>query len=386
MNRLSQILNLAKTKNVDLKSQRSNLWDKIILLCKEKKSNDFFIYEYIENTEIVVLCKHAKKQANNIANLLFNDISKYITVHSYLRGKENIISIDGSKSIYLYENELSNTLDIKQDALSNIHRIFYLSRVIYHPSILLDLINDKKLKNTQIVIFQELLNCFKRLLRNNPNNIYLEEISKKIEGGRINKKNIIIKKNNREEEDINIYLENIISGYESLLYYNNKKYITASSSNSWELIKSIKNKLNRSKFNKHNYDRFYYEISQNFIYNDFRLKRIALIDKKTNIVVLYIFNNLEYEAMPCVEKKILDIVMLRYELYNIIFPTQQKALNKLSGDKLINDINIKLEKIFTIFREFILKKNTNIEELSYAGEYKEDKVEKIRLGGEMIRL
>jgi hypothetical protein len=144
--------------------------------------------------------------------------------------------------------------------------------------------------------------------------------------------------------------------------------------------------LNRSKFNKHNYDRFYYEISQNFIYNDFRLKRIALIDKKTNIVVLYIFNNLEYEAMPCVEKKILDIVMLRYELYNIIFPTQQKALNKLSGDKLINDINIKLEKIFTIFREFILKKNTNIEELSYAGEYKEDKVEKIRLGGEMIRL
>ncbi len=379
MDRLSQILNLAKTKNIDLKNQRSKIWDKIILLCREKESKDFFIYEYTENTEIVILCKNAKKQANNIANLLFNDISKYITIHSYLRGKENIISIDGSKSIYLYENEISNNLVIEQNILNNIHRIFYLSRILYHPSILLDVINEnKKLKHTQIAILQEITNCFKRTLRNKLNKTYLSEINNKIEGGRIYKKNIIVKKNNnKNEEDVNAYLEKILCRYESLLYYNNKKYIIASSSNSWELIKSIKNKLNKSKFNKHKYDRFYYEISQNFIYNDFRLKRIALKDKKTNDVILYIFNNLEYEAIPCIENKLLDIVMLRYELYNIIFLTQHIDLD---------DINIKLEKVFNIFREFILKKYINIEELSYAGEYKEDKVEKIRLGGEMIRL
>ena len=375
MSRLSQILNLANTKSIELKNQKGKLWDTIISICKERQSNDFFIYEYTENTELIIICKSAKKNSEEISKKMHNLVSKYITIHSYLRGKENIISIDGHKSIYLYENELYDTKSYSalEHKWAYIHRIFCLSRALYHPSILLDISGEEKtLKKTQLAILQEILNCFKKIKSTSIDKALIS----KIEGGRVDKKSFIVKKSktNNDSKEINAYLESILSKYDNLLFYNNNEYIQASSSNSWELIKIIKNKLNKSKFNKQVYDRFYYEISQNFIYNDFRLKRISLIDKKTNKTILYIFNNLEYEAMPCVNNNLLKIVIFRYELYNIIFSKDDRK-----------DVDSKIEYVFNIFRDFILKK-IDLYNLSYAGEYKEDKVEKIRLGGDMIRL
>jgi hypothetical protein len=380
---LSQIINLAKVKSIDLRKQREALWNYIYNTCEIHSS----IYEYNLFSDITIICKHAKKTATIISKDL-NKRYKYITIHEYLKGKENIISLNGEKIIYIYEDEINNKVKKRFSNYADAQcRLFYLSRIIYNPALFLDIIKYKtdenySFKESQLIILNEILKCFKILIKDKFTDIKLGDGYKHI----ITKK----KSNILHEEEIKI--KNFIKKMMSLennngvfaVANNNEGPVIATSDSSWDFIKKIKTVLNKSKFNNNRYDRFYYEINKDYIYNDFRLAQISLIDRKNNNILMRLYNNLDYEAIPVIEKKnkqdsyyiMHEAVYFRFILYDIIF-----------NDKY----NYNLTELFNMFRRLLSRDITSDIKsmdcaLFYVGQYIDDKVEKIKLGGSMKRL
>lgn len=384
---IKEIFSLAKDKRAALLNQKAPLWNKIKEVCDIVKNgnNTFVIYEYAPFSEITIICKKAKESSDKIARLLLADGYKYITIHRYLRDKENIISVDGKRVVVLFENDIQQTetpYDDSELAKINVYglRLLYLSRELYNPSIFLD-ICKKSMNETQLLFLNSMLQSWKAWRVNKDNT---EELESVIGGGKFKKfDKAIIKKVNREEDYYSFiisYIHKINEEKCALVVSNMNKYnLIIVSNDIWKIAKQLKDKLNK-KFGRG--DRFYYEISQKFIYNDFRLKRITFIDKKDRKVAFTLFNNLEYEAIPCsIDKdnsfKIHPAVELRYILYNSIFQTsfEQKELDKAEG----------INSALALFKKIILEP-TKVEEVYYVGRWLDDKVEKIRLGGNMIRL
>lgn len=237
MNNLIQIVNLAKVKSIDLRKQREDLWGEIYKLCESNSD----IYEYNILSDITLICKNAKETANIISKDL-NKKYKYITIHNYLKGKENIISLNGEKIIYIYEDEINDKNEAKK-------RLFYLSRFIYNPSVFLDIIKyktapleNKTFNEAQLTLLNDILNCFKLLCAKEDINIKLGARSKNI----IVKKHITNNYNSREEEkDIKSFIiKNMsIENNNGLFAVSSNKEgpIVASSNYSWDFIKKNKN-------------------------------------------------------------------------------------------------------------------------------------------------
>ncbi len=380
---VKKIYQLAKERKDILESQREKLWEDIYLVCKsiKKEDNYFVIHEYNKYSDITIICKKSKKSSEDIANALSSKNIKFITIHRYLRDREHIISIDGKKVIFLYENDVNQIQTPNANIESeNIRaygfKILYMLRHLYGPNVLLN-ISNKNLKDDHVIYLNSILQLFKQISKKKE-----LQSTENISGGRhkFTKASKFIVKRNNSNEGVNEFIQKYISDINdsrSAVILKNDRCSIIVSNDMWNVVKGLKDKLNK-KFNKERKgDRFYYEISQNFIHNDFRLKRISVVDRKTKKIILYVFNNLEYEAIPSFYNFIMHpSVELRYMLYNMCINLNTDMITSL-------DENILLA--FQTFKKIVLEP-VDINKIYYVGNWLEDKVEKIRLGGSMIRL
>lgn len=375
---IEKILELAAEKSIILKKQLNPIWEIILEFCNNEKKRGVEIYEYVQYTEIHILASNPTSIANKLVKEM-SKISKFITVHTYLKGKECIISIDGRKTVFLYEKFIkneNNSLDV-----SELQRLLFMSRELYHPNLFLDIVKGKLNEPQELF-----LDIIVKLL----SKVSSTKLPSNILGGK--SKQIIVKKNHKntykkeykdDSEDIINYIKNCFkdSGIDYAFTSNNnnldKEILRATTNDSWNIIKKIKTDLNK-KFNLVKYDRFYYEISQNHIFNDFRFKRINLIDKRGNKVILSLYNNMEYEAIPMFKNNIChDFVKFRYILYDIC--QKENTENELGNisNKLIDTLVETLKNGFSSCKD--------MEELQYIGEYIDDRSVKIAIGGDMKR-
>lgn len=384
---IKEVLSIAKQKREVLENQKAPLWNKLKEICDSVKENNntFVIYEYTPFSEITIICKKAKESSDKIAKLLVGEGYKYITIHRYLRDKENIISIDGKRVLVVFENDIQQTqtpYDDSEEAKLNVFglRLLYLSRQLYNPSIFLDMCK-KSTDSTQLLFLNSMLQTWKewKFARNDSNIKQLEET---VSGGRFHK--YIVNKKSKEDYHsfILMYIDKL-NEEKCVVCMSNKDInnLIITSSDMWKVAKKLKDKLNKKFSNGR--DRFYYEISQNFIHNDFRLKRITFVDKKNNTTAFTLFNNLEYEALPCsADYKMNPAVEIRYLLYNAV--VQNMSLSNKKNTDTENRV-LHVNRALQLFKKIILEPE-DIESVYYAGKWLDDKVEKIRLGGGMVRL
>jgi hypothetical protein len=384
---LEKILELADEKSLLLKKQLNPIWEIVLNFCENEKNVD--IYEYVQYTEIHLLAENPNSIANKIVKEL-SVISKFITVHTYLRGKECIISIDGRKTVFLYEKFGKEYRKENGKDISEIQRLLFMSRELYHPNLFLDIAKGK-LNQPQELFLDIVVKLLSKLNNKNDKEWNLNDIL----GGK--RGNIIVKKNNtmkgrdrtdkrefksdkNDKNDIIEYIKKCFKSSEMEYAFassstgtnNYEEPIRATTSESWNIIKKLKTDLNK-KFNSMKYDRFYYEISQNHIFNDFRFKRINLIDKRYNKVILSLYNNMEYEAIPVIENNIChDFVKFRYILYDL-----SKKENVGNEDVEVKSLIQTLKSGFASCKK--------INELQYIGKYIDDRSVKINMGGDMKR-
>jgi hypothetical protein len=393
---IEKILELASEKSLMLKKQLNPIWEIVLNFCEKNRSGNGVveIYEYVQYTEIHLLTLNPTVIATKLVKEM-SLISKFITIHTYLRGKECIISIDGRKTVFLYEKfgkieSKGNKESGKNDGdISEIKRLLFMSRELYHPNLFLDIVKGK-LNQPQELFLEIIVKMLSNL--NKTNEGRNGNLSLDIIGGR--SRNIIIKKVHKHSFKNDSYQKernnvgDVIAYIKKYFKSSEMEYVFTSTDNSngeplrvttvesWNIIKKLKTDLNK-KFNSMKYDRFYYEISQNHIFNDFRLKRINLIDKRGNKVVLSLYNNMEYEALPVLENNIChDFVKFRYMLYDIC------KKNEGNYENIISDSEIK-SMIQTLKNGFASCKKMN--ELQYVGKYIDDRSVKINMGGDMKR-
>lgn len=386
---IEKTLELAAEKSLILKKQLNPIWEIILNFCKNGEINgkeSVEIYEYVQYTEIHVLATEPVTIANNLVKEM-SKISKFITVHTYLRGKECIISIDGRKTVFLYEKFTKGVkTNENNEDVSEFQRLLFMSRELYHPNLFLDVVKGK-LNESQEIFLEIVVKLLSKISKTNGNN---SDLSLDILGGR--SKQLIVKKEHKKEyrkdfksdsDDIMKYIKNCFknSGVEYAFTSNdkvnnklNEDPLRATSNDSWNIIKKLKKDLNK-KFNSMKYDRFYYEISQNHIFNDFRFKRINLIDKRGNKVILSLYNNMEYESIPTTENNIChDFVKFRYIIYDICKREgTEEIVSKMEIENLVK----------TLKNGFDSCKKIN--ELQYVGAYIDDRSVKINMGGYMKR-
>lgn len=388
---IEKILELASEKSLLLKKQLNSIWEIVLTFCEKNGGGNVEVYEYVQYTEIHLLTLDPTGIANKLVKEM-STISKFITVHTYLRGKECIISIDGRKTVFLYEKfgkskSNGNNMDIPE-----IKRLLFMSRELYHPNLFLDIVKGK-LNQPQELFLEIVVNMLSKLNKIGNGNLSLD-----ILGGR--RGNIIVKKVHKKKftndsyqkernnvgdvGDLMEYIKKYFKSNEMEAEYaftsndnnSNGEPLRATTNESWNIIKKLKTNLNK-KFNSMKYDRFYYEISQNHIFNDFRLKRINLIDKRGNKVILSLYNNMEYEAIPMMENNIChDFVKFRYMVYDIC------KKNEDNSENIISESEIK-SLIETLKNGFTSCKKMN--ELQYVGKYIDDRSVKINMGGDMKR-
>lgn len=373
---IDKILELAAEKSLVLKKQLNPIWEIVLNFCEKNQSENEMleIYEYVQYTELHCLTENPNLIATKLVKEL-SIISKFITVHTFLRGKECIISIDGRKTVFLYEkfNKNIENNSNKNGDVSETQRLLFMSRELYHPNLFLDIVKGKLNKSQELfldIVVKLSLEINKINNGENLNNIL---------GGR--HKNIIVKKvfkhntkNKNDTEEISKFIKKCFKNSDAEYAFtsddksNKTETLRATTNESWNIVKKLKTDLNK-KFNSMKYDRFYYEISQNHIFNDFRFKRINLIDKRYNKVILSLYNNMEYEAIPVMENNIChDFVKFRYILYDICKTEDVDSIKSL---------------IQTLKNGFASCKKIN--ELQYIGKYIDDRSVKINMGGDMVR-
>jgi len=275
----------ASKKAIALRSIRSTLWEIL-------DNFDLVLYSKDSFKEYKFISKKPKEDAMRLATLL-TSVSPYVTVHSFVFGNEQIISIDNDKVAFIYycDKDIESVRD------------FNKSRELYSPGYF---------------------------------------ISMKEGAGKSHKKqNIYVKKNTGI---VDKYFENC-----KILFARNNEYVA--SVDIWTIAKELKKKYDKIK-----YGQVKYVINKPFIFEDFRLKCITFIDND-NKTFLWLFNNLEYEALPLIDGTLHPAVVYRYKLYaNLIM----KKIEVSQPDMDMPD--------------------------EYIGQYVNEKSEKFKLGGFMFRM
>lgn len=282
----------ASKKAIALRSIRSSLWETL-------DNFDLDLYSKDSYKEYKFISKKPKEDAMRLAKLL-TSVSPYVTVHSFVFGNEQIISIDNDKVAHIYYCDK----DIE------LIREFNKSRLLYSPE--------------YFISMKEGAGKFHKKQKPKP------------------KQNIYVKKNNNNT--IDKYFENC-----KILFARHDEYIT--SVDIWTIAKELKKKYDKIK-----YGQVKYVINKTFLFEDFRFKCITLVDSD-NKTFLWLFNNLEYEALPLTEGKLHPAVVYRYKLYaNLI----GKKIEMSQPDSDLPD--------------------------EYIGQYVNEKSEKFKLGGFMVRM
>lgn len=248
------------------------------------ESFDLQIYHKEQYKQYKFLSKSPKEDAARLAKALA-EASPYITIHSYLFGNEQIISVDNDKVAYIY------LCNFDTDKV----KIFNQSNKLYTPEYF---INMQK------------------------------------SGGKVKK--TILKKSQ------------IIDRYFSeckIPFARNGDYVA--SVDIWTIAKELKK--------KYKYNEVRYEISKDFFFEDFRLKKLTFVNSKGPF--LHLFNNLEYEALPLIDGSLHPHVVYRYQLYDHV-----KGLQEMPN-----------------FQEGPYPDE-------YIGSYVNERIEKFKLGSYMTRM
>jgi beta-galactosidase beta subunit len=396
---IDKIINTSKYKAIAFKNENKKLYECILNFCSknnvlllnknvnmieldDKKLKNKEMEDLDEDFSFHIFTTEPQEISKRLSEEIYNTYSTYITIHIYLRGSENIISIDNNKVVYVYKyasKEIKKdinsiecvVLNKKLQFLDSLTLLFFMSRDLYHPSVFLDICRkkDNKIFNSFCKI---LLNSYKKIESDeNSKHKFLESI---IQGaGSRNKFN----KNNLFEikKFIKKYLIECVKGGDDIILLGIDNYENIISSKSFPLIKDLKLKIEK-KYKQ----QFRYIMSDFFVFNDFRFKRITLITQSGERL-LSIFNNLEYEAVPVIKKesdiKIAHpIVNIRYELFNL--------MTNIHYSKEIKKYTIKtsIEKCIENLKTAYDRNNENIE---YIGKYKDDRIEKFKIGSSAWR-
>lgn len=400
---IDKIIKASKYKAIAFKKEQNKLYDCIIDFCSKEANNnvillnkninqlyendtDFEMTDLEEDFTFNIFSTEPQEISKKLAESIYKNYSKYITIHIYLRGSENIISIDNDKVIYVYkyaskeiklnENSILYKFE-KKDIyfLDSLTLLFFMTRDLYHPSVFLDICRNK-----QNNIFNSFCKIMIKYIQHNQETIkeekyrFIENIIN-VEGGR---KSFIVKRpasNKKSIEEIKQFITKIIIEIIKLdagdiLLIEENKYDNIISSKSFSLIKDLKNKIEK-KFKQ----TFRYIISDFFVFNDFRFKRITLMNQNGDRL-LTVFNNLEYEAIPIVKKNVIHpLVNIRYELFNLM--TYIHYSNS-SLDKKKYTIKMSLEKCIELLK--LSKTIKTMRMIEYVGEYKDDRIEKFKIG------
>lgn len=424
---MEKLLTNSNYKILDFKYEQSNLYDLIFKFCKDNKviifnknvniaflNNATYNLKDLDNDFSFILFSQApKKHSLELINILYKEYSKYVFYTSYIEDKEIIISIDNNRIIY-FNLLFSNNINffqmfnvIKYDKfnkspiyiLPNIVVLLFLAHNLYKPGNLLKLVDDGKIMTNNFIVENELSDKFSdcklysMLLKNVFNYRKNNEI---VEGGKDNytpqRFNIlskfiqIVSKLNISKDiilldtyAINILLDREINYNETLniIIKNN------SNSNKFNIIQYlldvIKDVLKEIKIK---YKKILYNKSNLFVYNDFRLKKTniyILTDENKKISLLNIFNSSDYELIPIVKKynNFLiphEFVIIRFMVLNLISTRLYDSyFNENMYSKYGNDI------------WNLCKKNINHTKIYYYGTYRDDKMDRFKLGSYVYR-
>ncbi len=255
------------------------------------------IYSFVKHKEYKFISKNPKEDSASIAKKL-TKASPYVTINSYVFGNENIISVDNDKVAYVYYSKFDD-LDLLRE--------FNLSKNMYMPEYFLEQIKGGKNKHKKT-----------------------------------NQKKIVIKKSS---EIADKYFQSC-----KYLFARSGNYVT--STNVWDIAKELK-----KKFDKVRYGEVRYDISKEYMFEDFRLKRITFVNSKGPF--LYLFNNLEYEAVPVINSELHPFVVYRYKLYSALVDGSSPPLDEKNEPALPEE---------------------------YIGNYFSEKTAKFKLGGFLSRM
>jgi len=399
---IDKLIKFSNYKILDFKTDLNIIYNIIFKFCND---NDVLIYNpninisKINNTKyemkdintdftFIILTPSPKKHSNELLDIVYKNYSKYVSLSYYIHYSEIILTIDNNKLVYF-----NLLLDPKINSLENINYIDYkykdyklkivsneltlmiLLHKLYNPSIFLDILKGK---SNYLEIYNTIISQFKF-------------------------DNAIVKNTQKLSEFKHIILNdfyNVISSMErdivlldsyAIGLLNKKDSNIETFNSTLNLILSIKNNIIKLfvkiiedilKKNKIEYKRVIYSISNIYILNDFRLKKVNIFvvlknDKK--ITLLNIFNSIEYEVLPIV-KKISNIyiphefVIIRFILLNLIsMQLYDKNLKKTTIDKYKNEIYT-ISKLNNIYKEII-----------YIGNFKDEKIDKFNIGVNTFR-
>lgn len=389
---INDIVNISKHKAVALKNIQKDLYDCITHFCSKNEVllfNKRALWENYESDEDIedgikmenleedfdftIFSTTPIETAKELSIQIYKKYSKFVVINTFLRGNENIISVDNNRIIKVYKylsgninnnfiTKKFNNRDIK--FIDPITALLFISRNLYHPDLFLDICKNKENK---------LLNEFIQILKNLAITFNIKRKIEIIQGG---KRNIRF---NIKNDNIKSFIDKELKGKykDDIVYVDDKSLDKIISSNSFSIVKELKSMLEK-KFKQH----FRYTISDMFIFNDFRFKKITLMQGLDKILTVY--NNLEYEPVPVYysNSKLIahPLVRIRYEIFNlsslINFVKMESSSIENISKKTIDDC-IKL-----LLETFDMQSKYNP---MYAGEWKDDRIEKFKLGSSAWR-
>jgi len=380
--RLQSFLKDAEIKSKVLKEQIKPMRNIIEHFCKNKEIIAMDKCGFDNENEYYMLSPDPSSYSKKIMNDL-STYSQYITIHNYLRGKENIVSVNGAKTAYIFKYPKDITAKAMLNALP-VYNMLIISKDLYHPSCYLDIIKEDISKSIEYKI-----------------NVFKENEREIIKSGGSFKKNIsrgsrfIVKKDTIKRNNAGVSVKDLYDCiYKLLLTHSKKSYIAvcefskntitrACGSDIWSLSKEIKYELNKLVRK----DRFYYEISTTYVLNDFRFKSVKIIDRFSKKCLIILYNNLEYEALPCyplyennnrLPFYIMDkLVELRLQLFD--------ELEFMTGDEESRLLISEFRKKISLDECLTLKQFKERKIVTYIGEFSDEKIDKFAMGANMIR-
>ena len=401
------IINFCELNNILLFNKNLN----ISLIRNEKYNMDDLDNDF----SFILFSNFPKKHATDLVNILFKEYSKYVFITSYLNNNEIVISIDNTKVIYfnlLFSSNIEYKTKIKPIKYNNIYLLpndiilLFLTHELYNPTVFIKLINDNTLMTYKNTIYEEkpinkLTNIEKYYIllkkkfpynkSQNLNNI--EIINKSYTQGLKNKilfnffKIILTLDISKSMTLLDIHAINILSSNDLLpsAYNDTLNFIIQNNSNSNKfniiqyILDIIKDILKQQKIK---YKNIAYKKSNLYLYNDFRLKKtnIYLItDDNKKISLINLFNSTDYELIPIIKKyKNLNIahefVIIRFMLINLI---EIKLYDPYFNDSIYNKYILNISKLYTL--------NIEYTKIFYIGLYKDEKIDKFKLGANTIR-
>jgi hypothetical protein len=427
-NSINTLLNNSTYKILDLKNDINTFKNIIIKFCELNNillfnknlnisliRNEKYNMDDLDNDfSFILFSNFPKKHATDLVNILFKEYSKYVFITSYLNNNEIVISIDNTKVIYfnlLFSLNIEYKTKIKPIKYNNIYLLsndiilLFLTHELYNPTIFIKLINDNTLMTYKNTIYEEkpinkLTNIEKYYIllkktfpynKSTDNNI--EIINKSYTQGLKNKilfnffKIILTLDISKSMTLLDIHAINILSSNDLLpsAYNDTLNFIIQNNSNSNKfniiqyILDIIKDILKQQKIK---YKNIAYKKSNLYLYNDFRLKKtnIYLIsDDNKKISLINLFNSTDYELIPIIKKyQNLNIphefVIIRFMLINLI---EIKLYDPYFNDSIYNKYISNISKLYTL--------NIEYTKIFYIGLYKDEKIDKFKLGANTIR-